>query len=196
MDFWFNKSLFSICPNQHFFFYFTTTTFFNSLFSFHSFPLSPCCNQDIRVSKPIKSQMKVKYANANINHFKMFAGRIKMQQFLWQKKKGWSVPSAKLIHHQLFCRGSGFYSAIFSRTCRLETFIALISSLSLSSPSFLPAHTIVHGWLQWLHSHKSTFITVCPPIGVASVVAIGLLIRIIWGGTTHHCSLFWEFIQE
>lgn len=97
------KACFLSAQTNTFFFYFTTTTFFNSLFfSFHSFPLSPCCNQDIRVSKPIKSQMKVKYANANINHFKMFAGRIKMQQFLWQKKKGWSVPSAKLIHHQLF----------------------------------------------------------------------------------------------
>lgn len=113
-----------------------------------------------------------------------------------KRKKADQSPQPSLFTTSFFCRGSGFYSAIFSRTCRLETFIALISSLSLSSPSFLPAHTIVHGWLQWLHSHKSTFITVCPPIGVASVVAIGLLIRIIWGGTTHHCSLFWEFIQE
>jgi len=65
-----------------FLFYFntTTTTFFPLsilFFSFIStaFMLQPGYN---RVSKPIKSQMKVKYANANVNHFKMFAGRIKM----------------------------------------------------------------------------------------------------------------------
>lgn len=56
-----------------------------SLFSFIStvFMLQP----GHRVSKPIKSHMKVKYANANVNNFKMFAGRIKTQQFLWRRKK-------------------------------------------------------------------------------------------------------------
>lgn len=193
LDFWFNKSLFSICPNRHFLFYFTTTFFSLSVlfFSFIStvFMLQPGYN---RVSKPIKSQMKVKYANINNNHFKMFAGRIKTQQFLWRKKKGWSVPAAKLIHHRFFCRESGFYSATFSRTCRLETVIALISSLSLSCPSFFTAHITVHDWLPCLRPRKSTFITLCPPLGVASVVTI----RIIWGGTSGHCSLFWEFTQE
>lgn len=147
-----------------------------SLFSFIStvFMLQPGHS---RVSKPVKSHMKVKYANANINNFKTFAGRIKIQQFLWQRKKGWSIPAAKLRPWAFF---RGFYSAIFSCTGRLETFLALISSLSLSSPSFFPAHITAHVWLQQPPSCKATFVTHCPPTGLASVVTTELLIRVIY----------------
>lgn len=164
-----------------------------SLFSFIStvFMLQP----GHRVSKPIKSHMKVKYANANVNNFKMFAGRIKTQQFLWRRKKRLINPHSQAYPPPAFFF-RGFYSAIFSHTGRLETFLALISSLSLSSPGFLPAHITAHVWLQRPCSCKVTFVTLCPSIGVASVVTTELLIRVIWAVTTHHRSLFREFAGE
>lgn len=182
--------MFSIYLPKPELFKFTTTIFLPLYFFFiliHFYCLL-IATSFISSYKTYQVKTKVKCVNANINNFKMFSGTIKMQQFHWQRKIGWSYPQPSLFTTS--CRWSGFNSPILCCTFRLETFIELISSLCLSSPSFLQVHATVHGWLQWMSSHTFMFITLCPLIGVASVVTVELLIRIIKGGRTHHFSLF------
>lgn len=78
------KCLVSICLNLHFVFYSPSAFLFLFPILFWPFisPIFMLQTGFETLLYPIKSQMEVKYPNTNANHFKMFAVRIRMQQFL------------------------------------------------------------------------------------------------------------------
>lgn len=58
LDFWFNKTLFSICPNQHSYLFHHHHIILLSVLFFHSFPLCSCCNQDIVEFQSLSSHIQ------------------------------------------------------------------------------------------------------------------------------------------
>lgn len=179
LGFWFLKVWFISAQINTFYFVLLLAFFHPLFFSVHLFPLFSCCKQDIidfqnPSSHKRKSNMLIVMS---IILRCLQTGLKHSNSFVWEQKADQS-PQSSLFTASSFV-GEMVYWAGFSHMCRLETFIALISSLSLSSPSLLLPHITAHRWLRCMRSNNSTFITLCIPFAVVSAVAIALLITTI-----------------